>query len=154
MLLHLAGNIWPDILFAVHQCARFSQRPKKCHGDAVKRIFCYLKGTCDKGLIFEPSGELTLEALAGADFACLPNFMGCRRTSGCHNLLSTSFHAIHKRNPCNLYLSTNYPYVTPRSNFPDKNFAYSSAVMRQIYYLTKSRLSWNIAVTTPFFRFC
>ena len=57
MLLYLAGNTWPDIAFAVHQCAQFFNQPKKCHEDAVKRIVRYLKGTQDKGLIFEPTGE-------------------------------------------------------------------------------------------------
>ena len=40
---------------------------KKCHEDAVKRIVCYLKGTHDKGLIFEPTGELNLGAFMDAD---------------------------------------------------------------------------------------
>ena len=41
------------------------------HGYNDQRIVRYLKGTHDKGLIFEPSGELTLEAFADADFAGL-----------------------------------------------------------------------------------
>ena len=71
MLLYLAGNTWPDIAFAVHQCAWLSHQPKKCHEDEVKRIIRYLKGTHNKELIFEPTGELTLEAFADADFAGL-----------------------------------------------------------------------------------
>ena len=72
MLLYLAGNTWPDIAFeVVHQCARFSHHPKKCHEDAVKHIIHYLKGTHEKGLIFELTGELTLEAFANADLAGL-----------------------------------------------------------------------------------
>ena len=71
LLLYLAGKAWPDIAFAVHQCARFSHQPKKCHEDAVKRIVRYLKGTYKKGLIFKPTGELTLEAFVDADFADL-----------------------------------------------------------------------------------
>ena len=51
MLLYLAGNTRPDIAFAVHQCARFSHRPMKCHEDAVKRIVRYLIGTKEKGLL-------------------------------------------------------------------------------------------------------
>ena len=69
MLLYLASNTRPDIAFSVNQCARFSHRPKKYHEDAVKRIIRYLKGTQDKGLIFEPSGESTLEGFANIYFA-------------------------------------------------------------------------------------
>ena len=71
MFLYLVVNSRPDIAFAVHQCIWFSHQPKKCHEDAVKRVVRYLKGTHNKGLIFEPSGELTLEAFADAGFAGL-----------------------------------------------------------------------------------
>ena len=73
MLLYLAGNTRPDIAFAVHQCARFSHRPMKCHEDAVKRIVRYLIGTKEKGLLFAPRKDIVLEAYADADFAGLWN---------------------------------------------------------------------------------
>ena len=73
MLLYLAGNTRPDIAFAVHQCARFSHRPMKCHEDAVKRIVRYLIGTKDKGLMFAPREDIVLEDFADADFAGLWN---------------------------------------------------------------------------------
>ena len=73
MLLYLAGNTRPDIAFAVHQCARFSHRPMKCHEDAVKRIVRYLIGTKEKGLLFAPRKDIVLEAFADADFAGLWN---------------------------------------------------------------------------------
>ena len=41
----------PDILVSMHQCARFSERPKRSHVEAVKRIGRYLLATKDKGLL-------------------------------------------------------------------------------------------------------
>ena len=43
-----------DISVSVHQCARLTEHPKRCHAEAVKRIGCYLLGTHDKGLIINP----------------------------------------------------------------------------------------------------
>ena len=53
MMSCLASTSRPDILFAVHQCARFSSCPKRSHEEAVKRIGRYLKRTKDKGIIYE-----------------------------------------------------------------------------------------------------
>jgi len=54
-LLYLEKSTRPDISCAVHQCARFSAKPKNKHAEAVKRIGRYLLGTQDKGLIMRPS---------------------------------------------------------------------------------------------------
>jgi Reverse transcriptase (RNA-dependent DNA polymerase) len=45
----------PDIAYAVHQCARFSADPKYEHGQAVKWLGRYLRGTRDKGMIIRPN---------------------------------------------------------------------------------------------------
>ena len=60
MLLYLAGNTWPEIAFAVHQCARFSHRPMKCHEDAVMHIVRYLIGMKEKGLLLRHTRILHL----------------------------------------------------------------------------------------------
>jgi hypothetical protein len=44
----------PDISYAVHQCARFCENPRKSHGEAIKRIARYLKATLGQGMIFRP----------------------------------------------------------------------------------------------------
>jgi hypothetical protein len=36
MLIYLASNSWPDIAFAVHQCARFTHHPRLIHEQALK----------------------------------------------------------------------------------------------------------------------
>ena len=58
-----------DIAYIVHQCARFSIAPKKEHGEAVRWIARYLKGTRDKGTILRPTNDHGLEVYVDADFA-------------------------------------------------------------------------------------
>ena len=71
MMFYLSSNTRPDISFAVHQCARFTHNTKVSHGIAVKRIFRYLQGTKDNGLVFNPSRKLVVDCYAGAYFAGL-----------------------------------------------------------------------------------
>jgi len=51
-LMYLATRTHPDISFAVSSVARFCSKPSKEHWMAVKRIFHYLKGTTDFGLLY------------------------------------------------------------------------------------------------------
>jgi hypothetical protein len=67
------NNTRPDIQYAVHACARYTHRPKARHSVAVKRIVRYLLGTADKGMIFKPTPELTMDMYAKADFAGMWN---------------------------------------------------------------------------------
>lgn len=57
-----------DISFAVHQCARFVSEPKKEHGEAVRWLGRYLKGTKDKGTIMRPMSGRDLEVYVDASF--------------------------------------------------------------------------------------
>ena len=41
----------PDLAYAVSMVSRFLNQPRKEHWKAVKRIFRYLKGSADVGLI-------------------------------------------------------------------------------------------------------
>lgn len=74
MLLYLSSNTRPDIQFVVHQCACFTHNPKASHAEVVKRILRYFQGTKDKGLIFKPTKELTLDCYSDANFAGLWNY--------------------------------------------------------------------------------
>ena len=58
-----------DIAYIVHQCARFSSCPKKEHGEAIRWLGRYLKGTKDKGTILRPNRDKGLEVFVDADFA-------------------------------------------------------------------------------------
>lgn len=45
----------PDIAYAFHQCARFSNDPKASHATAVKHIVKYLMTTKDQGIYLRPN---------------------------------------------------------------------------------------------------
>jgi len=67
-LNYLAGTTRPDIAFAVHQCAKFCNSPRKAHFTAAKRIVRYLCATRKEGLILDVK-EPIVECYADADFA-------------------------------------------------------------------------------------
>ena len=67
-LNYLEKSTRPDISYAVHQCARFAASPRKEHGEAVKWLGRYLKGTRDKGIIMKPD-EQDFECFVDADFS-------------------------------------------------------------------------------------
>ena len=69
VLNYIAASTRPDIMFAVHQCARFTQNPSHKHELAIKRIVRYLKGTRDKGIILKPSDTHAIDCYVDADFA-------------------------------------------------------------------------------------
>jgi len=53
-LLYLTASR-PYILFSVCLCARFQSDPRESHLTVVKRIFRYLKGTTNLGLLYRKS---------------------------------------------------------------------------------------------------
>ena len=59
----------PDISVSVHQCARFTEHPKRSYAEAVKRIGQYLLGTQDKGLIINPKAPWHFDCWVDADFS-------------------------------------------------------------------------------------
>lgn len=71
MLQYLQNHTRPDITFAVSQCARFIHSPRRSHELALIRIGQYLKGTVEMGLVFLPTGRLTIDCYVDADFAGL-----------------------------------------------------------------------------------
>ncbi len=68
-LNYLAQTTRPDILYAVHQVAKYSSCPKKEHGDAILYIVRYLKRTRDIGLRFKPDPSKGFEDYCDADFS-------------------------------------------------------------------------------------
>jgi len=67
-LLYLTASR-PDILFSVFLCARFQSDPRESHLTAVKRIFRYLKGTINLGLLHRKSFDYKLVGFCDADYA-------------------------------------------------------------------------------------
>ena len=68
-LNYLERGTRSDISYITHQCARFSVDPRKEHGDAIRWLGRYLKGTKSKGTIFRPDPKRGLEVYVDADFA-------------------------------------------------------------------------------------
>ena len=58
-----------DISVSVHQCAHFSEAPKKSPAEAVKHIGHYLLAMRDKGLIIHPNKDWHFDCWVDADFA-------------------------------------------------------------------------------------
>ena len=67
-LLYLSGWTRPDIAFSVSNVARFCSSPTKEHWTAVKRIFRYLKGTHNYGLLYSRN-DGTIIGYSDADWA-------------------------------------------------------------------------------------
>lgn len=59
----------PDIAQAVSVVSRYMSQPGKEHWQAVKRIFRYLKGTADIGLIYGGNSSSFLSGYSDADYA-------------------------------------------------------------------------------------
>lgn len=68
-LMFLAVATRPDIVFAVSVAAQALNMPFKADWEKVKRIFRYLKGTCDIGIVYGSAHQKELTAYSDADFA-------------------------------------------------------------------------------------
>uniref|UniRef100_A0A803MZ89 Uncharacterized protein n=1 Tax=Chenopodium quinoa TaxID=63459 RepID=A0A803MZ89_CHEQI len=58
----------PDILFVVGLVSRFMENPSTLHLNTAKRIFRYLKGTLDHGLLYSTSHDFKLWGYCDSDF--------------------------------------------------------------------------------------
>ena len=56
-------------MFSVCMCARYQSNPKESHLSAVKRIFRYLVGTQNLGLLYPRDVTFDLISYSDADFA-------------------------------------------------------------------------------------
>ena len=57
----------PYIVYAVSVMSRFMHRPQIQHKEAVMRLLRYLKGTCNRGILFRRNQHLDLVAYTDAD---------------------------------------------------------------------------------------
>ena len=69
MMNYLEKTSRPELMFAVHQCTRFSIDPKLSHERAVHHIVKYLVGTKEKGIVFKQDWNRGIKVYADADFA-------------------------------------------------------------------------------------
>ncbi|KAL7483041.1 hypothetical protein ACHAW6_008690 [Cyclotella cf. meneghiniana] len=68
-LNYLGQTTRPDILYAVHQAAKYSADPRVEHGEALVYIIKYLKATRHIGLQFKPASSKGFQCYCDADFA-------------------------------------------------------------------------------------
>ena len=68
IILYLASNIRPDISFSVHQCVLFTHNIKELHETSRKRIYWYLQGTNDTGIVFYTSKIIVAYCYEDEDF--------------------------------------------------------------------------------------
>jgi len=66
-LLYLTAST-PNILFSVCLCARFQPNPRESHLTTIKRIFRYLKGTTNLGLLYKKSLDYKLVGFCDVDY--------------------------------------------------------------------------------------
>ncbi|XP_057443256.1 uncharacterized mitochondrial protein AtMg00810-like [Lotus japonicus] len=59
----------PDIMYSVCLCARFQVNPQQSHFSAVKRIFRYLIGNGNLGLLYEKGSDCRLKGFCDTDYA-------------------------------------------------------------------------------------
>jgi hypothetical protein len=67
MMMYLAKNTRPDIAYAVHQAARFTQHPCQSHAVGVKKIAQYLNQTKLEGMFISPQDSLRVDCYVDAD---------------------------------------------------------------------------------------
>ena len=68
-LNYLAQTSRPDIMYAVHQIAKFSADPRMPHGEAIIYLVRYLMRSRDIGIRFSPNPSKGFECFCDADFA-------------------------------------------------------------------------------------
>jgi len=66
-LLYLIASR-PNILFSVCLCARFQSDPRESHLTIVKKIFRYMKGTTNLGILYKKSQYYKLVGLCDGDY--------------------------------------------------------------------------------------
>ncbi len=60
-LNYLTQTARPDIMYAMHQIAKYSSDPRQSHGEAIFYLFCYLKKMGILGLKFKPDSKKGFE---------------------------------------------------------------------------------------------
>jgi hypothetical protein len=59
----------PDITYSVSVVSRFMSQPQISHLQAVRRIFQYLSGTCNFGILFGRGGDSIVTGFSDSDYA-------------------------------------------------------------------------------------
>jgi hypothetical protein len=68
-LNYLAQTTCPDIMYTVHQIAKYSANPREPHGEAILYLVRYLKKSLDLSICFEPKPIKIFKCYCDADFS-------------------------------------------------------------------------------------
>jgi len=68
-LMYLMVGTRPDLAFAIGKLSQFISCYGKEHWAAIKRVLQYVKGSMDKGLVFDKSSSCVLQGFSDADWA-------------------------------------------------------------------------------------
>nr|GFD41715.1 uncharacterized mitochondrial protein AtMg00810-like [Tanacetum cinerariifolium] len=96
----------PNIVHATCLCARYQAKPTEKHLKEVKRIFCYLRGTVNTGLLYTKDSGFELTGFSDADYAGFIDSF--KSTSGGAQFLGeklVSWCKTHMKNTINLKFS-------------------------------------------------
>jgi len=106
----------PDILFSVCLCEIFQSDPRESHLTAVKRIFRYLKGTTNLGLLYRKSLDYQFVGFCDADYA--GDKIERKSTSGsCQFLGENMISWASKRQPTIAMSTAEAEYISAASCF-------------------------------------
>jgi hypothetical protein len=68
-LNYLAQTTRPDIMYTMHQIAKYLSDPRQSYGEAILYLVCYLKKTHNLGLKFKPDSKKGFEYYCDAVFS-------------------------------------------------------------------------------------
>jgi len=129
-LLYLTASR-PYILFSVCLCARFQSDPRESYLTVVKRIFRYLKGTINLGLLYRKSLDYKLVGFCDANY--VGDKIERKSTSGNCQFLGENLISWASKRQATIAMSTaEAEYVTPYFYYL---FILSSLVSFCIFYL-------------------
>ena len=104
----------PDILFSVCLCARFQSNPRESHLTTFTRIFRYLKGTINLGLLYKKSLDYKFVGLCDDDYA--DDRIERKSISGNCQFLGENLISWASKRQSIIALSTTKPkYISPSS---------------------------------------
>ena len=87
-LNYLAQTTRPDIMYAMHQLAKYSSNPREPHGDPALYLVRYLKKSCDIGIRFQSDPNKGIKCYCNANFSGLWN-----KQFTCHNPSTLNSHS-------------------------------------------------------------
>ncbi|XP_058768441.1 uncharacterized mitochondrial protein AtMg00810-like [Vicia villosa] len=118
-LLYLKASR-PDIAFAVGTCARYQAEPKVSHLNQVKRIFKYVNGTSDYGILYTHGCDPILTGYCYADWAGSANDR--KSTSGGYFFLGNNLISwLSKKQNCVSLSTTEAEYIAAGSSCSQLN---------------------------------